>query len=192
MRILVVNGHPDPSPDRFAAPIATAYAEGARGAGHAVEVLAAGAIAVDFLTGAAAFATPAEGAIAEAQARIRVADHLVLVYPLWLGTMPARLKAFLEQVGRGEFFIGPAEPGHRWPAKKLRGKSARLIVTMGMPAMAYRLFFGAHGVKAVESAILGLAGFHPVHETLFGNVDASAERRASILGKARRLGAEGR
>lgn len=106
--------------------------------------------------------------------------------------MPARLKAFLEQVGRGEFFISPAEAGHRWPAKNMKGKSARLIVTMGMPALAYRLLFGAHSVKAVESAIFGLAGFQPVKESLFGSIDEGPERRAAILAKVRRLGEKGR
>ncbi|RWK39974.1 MAG: flavodoxin family protein, partial [Mesorhizobium sp.] len=28
------------------------------------------------------------------------AEHIVFVFPLWLGTMPALLKAFLEQVMR--------------------------------------------------------------------------------------------
>ncbi|WP_348630216.1 NAD(P)H-dependent oxidoreductase, partial [Mesorhizobium sp. M7A.F.Ca.US.002.01.1.1] len=36
------------------------------------------------------------------------ADHILFVFPLWLGTMPAMLKAFLEQVMRpGTAFAYP-------------------------------------------------------------------------------------
>ena len=35
-----------------------------------------------------------------AQADIGWAQHIVLFFPLWLGDMPAVLKAFLEQVAR--------------------------------------------------------------------------------------------
>jgi putative NADPH-quinone reductase len=52
----------------------------------------------------------------------------------------------------------------------LKGRSAHVIVTMGMPATAYRLAFGAHGVKGFESGILGMAGINPIRETLIGGV----------------------
>ena len=46
----------------------------------------------DFETG-----TPPEP-IRQAQEAIRWADHIVILFPLWHGTMPALLKAFFEQV----------------------------------------------------------------------------------------------
>ena len=48
-------------------------------------------------------------AIAAAQADIQWADHVAIFYPLWLGTMPALLKAFLEQVMRPGFALGESE-----------------------------------------------------------------------------------
>jgi multimeric flavodoxin WrbA len=42
-------------------------------------------------------------AIRPAQEAIAWADHLVILYPLWLGTLPALLKGFLEQVLRPDF-----------------------------------------------------------------------------------------
>lgn len=64
------------------------------------------------------------------------ANHLVILYPLWLGAMPALLKAFLEQVLRPRFAF---EIGFRGTSKKLlTGKSARIIITMAMPAFVYR------------------------------------------------------
>jgi putative NADPH-quinone reductase len=70
----------------------------------------------------------------EAQEGIRWADHLVLVYPLWLGTMPALLQAFLEQVLRPGFAVAHVTNFDRG---LLQSKSARIVVTMGMPAMLF-------------------------------------------------------
>jgi putative NADPH-quinone reductase len=59
------------------------------------------------------------------------ADHIVLVFPLWLGTVPALAKAFLEQVMRP----GVTFAYEKYGAKKLlAGRSARIVVTLGMPA----------------------------------------------------------
>ena len=61
-----------------------------------------------------------------------------------------------------------------------------------MPAFAYRLMFGAHGVRALEHSILGFAGMGPIRETLFGAIEAvsDAERRRRIA-QVRALGERG-
>ena len=41
-------------------------------------------------------------------------EHLVIVFPLWLGDMPAVLKGFFEQVLRPGFAIGEAGQGRMW------------------------------------------------------------------------------
>ena len=61
----------------------------------------------------------------------------------------AKLKGFLEQVFRPDVAYGKSESGQTW-TKLLKGKSARIIVTMGMPAPVYRWYFGAHGLKNLE------------------------------------------
>ncbi|MGF7204074.1 putative NADPH-quinone reductase [Sphingobium olei] len=80
--------------------------------------------------------------IEHAQQAIMRAEHLVILYPLWLGDMPALLKAFLEQVARPSFAFRYKE--HGLPEKLLGGRSARVIVTMGMPGLFYRFFYRAH------------------------------------------------
>ncbi|WP_375283374.1 NAD(P)H-dependent oxidoreductase [Marinicauda pacifica] len=189
--ILLINGHPDPDPGHFCAALCEAYASGAREAGHQVSRLDAGAIELEFLKNQAEFSSAPPEAVAEAQAAVSAADHLVLIYPLWLGTMPAKLKAFLEQLGRQNFFLETVKDGGRWPAQKMKGKSARIVVTMGMPGLAYRLLFGGHSLKALEKGILGISGFKPVRDTVFGMVEGSAERRASMLEKMTTLGRKG-
>src|SRR5690606_30737959 len=87
---------------------------------------------------------PVPADIAAAQSAIAAADHVVIIYPLWLGTMPALLKAFFEQTFRPGFAFEYLPKG-RW-RKNLTGKSARIVITMGMPAFAYRWFFRAHSL----------------------------------------------
>jgi putative NADPH-quinone reductase len=131
--------------------------------------------------------TPPES-IEVAQRTIAWSDHLVIIYPLWLGSMPALLKGFLEQVFR-PVFVMQTEPdgGSKRP---LKGKSARVIVTMGMPALAYRWFFRAHGLKSLERNILSFVGIRPMRATLIGGIESlSPVRRSKWLQRIENLGA---
>lgn len=190
-RILIIQGHPDPHGGHFGHALADAYAHGARAAGHAVRRVEVAQVDVPLLRNQAEWtATPPNGALGEAQDAIRWADHLVILFPLWLGTMPALLKAFLEQVLRPGFAL--IYEGHRFPQKGLAGKSARVVVTMGMPAFWYRWFFRAHGVRGLERSILGFCGVKPVHETLIGLVEAKDGRaREKWLAKLAAFGRAG-
>ena len=113
----------------------------------------------------------------------------MLFFPLWLGDMPALLKGFLEQIARPGFAF-KASNGNPFGAKGLTGRSARVVVTMGMPALVYRYYFRAHSVRSLERNILGFVGIAPVHETLIGMVDQlGAQGTQDWLVKLRKLGA---
>jgi len=190
-RITIIQGHPDPAPGHLCQALAEAYRTGAEEAGFEVRIINIADLSFPWIRSKADFEhgeRPAE--IAEAQSVIRSSDHLVIVYPLWLGTLPALLKAFLEQVFRYDFAFEPG-PGGRF-RKLLTGRSARIVVTMGMPALAYRLYFGAHGLKSLERSILKFAGIRPVRESLFGRVEeADAAKRAGWIAQMQALGRRG-
>jgi len=61
----------------------------------------------------------------------------------------------------------------------LAGRSARIIVTMGMPVLLYRWYFGAYGVRGFERSILSFAGIKPVRESFYGLAFADAKKRAA-------------
>ena len=127
----------------------------------------------------------------DAQADLLWADHFVLVYPLWLGSLPAKLKGFFEQVFRPEVAFDKSESGMTWK-KLLKGKSARIIVTMGMPAPVYRWYFGAHSLKNLERNILAFIGIKPIRSTLIGMVEGISDaKRAVWIEKVARFGEEG-
>ncbi len=128
----------------------------------------------------------------EAQAAVEWANHLVLIFPLWLGDMPALVKGFLEQIMRPGFAFGE-ESGNPLALKRLKGRSARVICTMGMPATVYRMYFRAHSIKSLERNILGFVGIAPVDETLIGMVGKLDEKSAAKwLVRMAKLGREGK
>lgn len=168
--IAVIDAHPDPDAGRFIHALAEAYADGAREAGYEVHIIKLGDLEFPLIRSKAEWESgKIPPALELAQDSIAWADHLVFFYPLWLGSMPALLKGFLEQVMRPGFAV-PSPEDHR--RKLLAGKSARIVVTMGMPALFYRWYFRAHSLKSLERNILKFCGIAPVKETLIGMVEA--------------------
>ena len=189
-RILLIQGHPDPEPGHFGHALADAYAEGAAAAGHAVRRVEVARLAFPLLRSAEDWRRgEPPAAIAGVQGDMRWADHLVLLYPLWLGTMPAVTKAFLEQMLRQSFAFGD-DPER--PRRALRGRSARVVVTMGMPAWVYRGWFRAHSLKSLERNILRFCGVAPVRASLVGAVEGTPRRRERWLRRMRRHGRRAR
>jgi putative NADPH-quinone reductase len=192
-QVLLIQGHPDPAGGHFCHALAQAYADGVREAGHEVRTLDVAQLDFPLLRSQHAWTDePLPPALAPAQEAIRWADHLVFFFPLWLGGMPALLKGFLEQVARPGFALA-RHAKNPMAAKLLKGRSARLVVTMGMPAAVYRYYFRAHSIKALERNILGFVGIAPIDETLIGMVEGMDDAsRAQWLDKLRELGRQAR
>lgn len=188
-RILLIEGHPDAGADRLNRLLADAYAEGATQAGHTVHRIRVAELDFPLLRSTAEWENgELPAGLQAAQADIAWCQHMVLFFPLWLGDMPALLKGFLEQVARPGFAFHRDEK-NPFGKKALGGRSARVVVTMGMPALLYRWYFRAHSVKALERNVLGFVGIAPVHETLIGMVGQLGEAGvAKWQGKLRRLG----
>lgn len=125
--------------------------------------------------------------ISHAQADLAWAEHIVILHPLWLGCMPALLKGFLEQVLRPGV-AAPRDRSSPLGKKPLAGRSARIVVSMGMPAFFYRWFYGAHGVKILKRNILAFCGIGPVRTSLIGMIEGKADARTRWLEKLGELG----
>lgn len=188
-RIVIIQGHPDASARHFGHALADEYAKGAQDGGHEVRRIEVAQLDFPLLRTKEDFekGTPPEP-IRQAQDLIKWADHLVILYPLWLGSMPALLKGFLEQVLRPGVAFEYQQPGGM--AKKLlTGKSARIIVTMGMPAFVYRWIFLAHSLRSLKRNMLWFCGIGPVRSTIIGSVETMTdEQRADSLDDLRGLG----
>jgi putative NADPH-quinone reductase len=189
-RILILQGHPDATEPHLCHALAQAYREGAAATGHELRVVDVAQLEFPVLRNAKDWKSGVVPAgLQTAQEAITWAEHLVIFFPLWLGDMPALLKGFLEQVARPGFAFAN-EDGNPF-GKKLRGRTARVVVTMGMPALVYRFYFRAHSVKSLERNILGFVGISPVNETLVGAVESLDDKtRNRWLGKLKALGRE--
>jgi putative NADPH-quinone reductase len=192
-RILLLQGHPDNSREHLLHALASSYAGAARAAAHEVRLVDVAALDFPLLRSQSDWehgALPA--GLAQAQQDIGWCEHMVLFFPLWLGDMPALFKGCLEQVARLGFAFEYKEGGSPFNAKRLTGRSARVVVTMGMPSAVYRLYFRAHSVKSLERNILGFVGIAPVDETLIGMVgDMKVDVAAKWIRKLARLGQRG-
>jgi putative NADPH-quinone reductase len=185
-------GHPDPAGGHLCHALADAYAQGAVSAGHSVSRVDVAALDFPLLRTKAEFETGRlPEALLNAKQALQAADHIVVIFPLWLGTMPALLKGLLEHLMRPGIAFEYRSKG--FPKKLLKGKSARLVVTMGMPALFFRWFSFSHGLRGLKRNILAFVGIRPVRESLFGTVEgASTATIARWLEQMRRLGAKAR
>ncbi len=186
-RIAVIVGQP--KHNSFCEALGDAYRRGAEAGGHVVRLFVLAKMSFDpILHDGFDKEQKLEPDLAEAQAAIVWADHLVLIFPLWFGTMPALLKGFIERVFQLGVVAekGPGATGYR---PLMTGRSARIIITMGMPGLVYRWFLGAHALKMLERNILRFVGFGPVRSRLYGTVDVvDDERRRRWLAEVEAIG----
>jgi putative NADPH-quinone reductase len=190
-RILLIQGHPDPKGGHLCHALAQSYADGAHAAGHELRTIDAAQIDFPLLRTQVEWnEQPVPESLRPSQQAIAWAQHLVFFFPLWMGDMPALLKGYFEQVARPGFAFDKTQ-GSPLGQKALGGRSARVVVTMGMPALAYRYYFRAHSVKSLERNILGFVGIAPIHETLVGSVDSlGPEGVGRWLSRLHALGAQ--
>ncbi len=189
-RLMVIQGHPDAQSGRLCHALAQQYVEGAHLAGSEIRQFDIGQMEFPLLRKKSDFDLGRSGtpkALVAAQESLLWAQHLMLIYPLWHGTMPALLKGFIEQVFRPD--VAEKQVVQGFPKRMLSGRSARIVITMGMPAWAYRWYFGAHSLKSLERNILKFSGISPVHRSLFGRVEnVSPDTRNGWLRKMRKAG----
>jgi putative NADPH-quinone reductase len=184
-RVVIIVGHARTG--TYCEALGEAYREGAEAAGHEAKLFATASMAFDpILREAYVRVQPREPDLEAAYQAMLAADHIVLIFPLWLGDMPAIMKGFLERILQPDL-VEPAKTGQF--VQVLKGKSARVIVTMGMPGFVYRWWYCAHALKLLKRNILGFMGVNPVHATILGNVEGvGAVIRHQRIEDARELG----
>ncbi len=191
MRITILDGHPNAS--SYCAALARQYEDAAAEEGHDTRLLAVRNL--DFnatLHRGYDRNQPLEDCLKRAQDDIAWCEHLVVVYPVWWGSMPALLKGFLDRILLPGFAFKFHEKGPWWD-RLLAGRSARMILTAATPRWYSRLAYSDAPVKAMRRTTLGFCGFKPVRVSYFGMVEAASDsRREGWLKQVARLGAAGR
>lgn len=188
-RILIVLAHPRGRASLCGA-LATAYAEGARASTAAtLRLIDLSVTRFDRdLRTASPRDQPLEPDLLELRQAVEWANHIVLAFPTWWGTMPGLLKSALDRVlvPGWAFRITAGGTGYEGC---LHGRSAEIVTTMDTPAAVYRLVYGAPGYRALGRATLGFCGIEVSRITRFGPVRTStAQERERWVARARELG----
>jgi putative NADPH-quinone reductase len=179
-RILVILGHPHG--ESFCAALAEQYVRAAGDAGAEVRQIRLGELQFDpVLHNGYRVIQPLEPDLKAAQEAILWAEHLVLVYPNWWGSMPALLKGFIDRTILPGFAFKYRKNSLRWD-KYLSGRSAHLFVTMDTPPWYYRWVYRMPGHNQMRRTVLGFTGIKPIRIESLGPVKrASATRREKWL-----------
>ena len=169
-RLLIVNGHPDPSSRRYCAALCDAYAAGVKSRGWKADRLEVGGAATPAILRAQESCDVLLLRNESAIGRICDADRLAIVFPLWLGAAPHALQLLFESVAQA---MDPQQS----PI------AADLVVTMDMPALLYRSQIRTTGKSGAPRNPFYLNGVRADQTTLIGsvNVMARSEREAWLL-----------
>ncbi len=179
-RVLVIDAHP--RADSLCQGLAAAVVDGAAKS-HEVRRVSLRELGFDLNH----VDQPLEPALLRSREDILWAQHLVIVYPVWWGSMPALLKGWLDRVFQPGFAFAEREDGG-WDGL-LGGRSATLVATLDTPVWVFRWILRAPSIQALRAATLGFCGIGPVDVLLFSPVRSSTPaRREQWLARARQIG----
>ncbi len=174
-RILVILGHPNN--DSFCGAIANSYIEGAKASGNEVQLISVGDLSFDpVLRKGYGPIQELEPDLVAGQAAIAWAQHIVFVYPIWWGAMPALLKGFSDRVFLPGFAFNYREGSRFWD-RMLSGWSAHLFVTMDTPPWYFRWVFRMPGHNQMKRTILEFCGIKPVTIVSLGPIKGSTQQK---------------
>ena len=185
-RVAVIVGHP--AADSWCGALADSYAAAARAGGHEVRMVQLAQLDFDpSLHEGYRQIQALEPDLLAAQATVAWAEHVVIAYPIWWGSVPALLKGFLDRILLPGFAF-KYRPGKAFPEQLLRGRSAQLLVSMDTPPWYFRWVYRMPGIVQLKKTTLEFCGIAPVKVAAFGPlISSSSAQRASWLVNAARL-----
>lgn len=187
MKILIINGHPDNESYNHA--LSVSYKKGATDSGAEVQQINISELEFNpNLQFGYRKRTPLEPDLLKAQESIKWADHIVWIYPVWWGCVPALMKGFLDRVLLPGFAFKKRE-GSVWWDKYFTGKTSRIICTMDQPTWYYRWINGRPSHRAMKKLTMNFIGIKKVRITSIGPLRLSKITfREKWLKKVEKLG----
>lgn len=116
------------------------------------------------------------------QERIRTADHLIFIFPIWWDIMPATTKGFIDRVLSPGLAYDHHPRGFGLVPLLKNLKSIILITTMNKPAIMYSLLIGNLIRKVMVKSVFKTMGYKNVNWISFTSVKrVSQEKRVKWL-----------
>lgn len=186
-KIALIIGHPDKESYDYA--LAQAYKQGALETATEIrEIVIADLNFNPNLQFGYRKRTELEPDLLACQETLKWADHIVWVYPVWWGSVPAIMKGFLDRVLLPGFAFKKREGSLFWD-RYLTGKTSRIICTMDQPAWYYRLINHAPSHFAMKKLTMQFVGVKKVKITSIGPIRLSTDDfRQKWLKKVEKLG----
>ncbi|AXB58431.1 NAD(P)H-dependent oxidoreductase [Flavobacterium fluviale] len=174
-KILIINGHPNP--DSFNFGIAESYKKGAETSGVIIESITVASLNFNpNLKFGYQKRTELEPDLVESWEKIKRADHLVWVHPVWWGGLPAITKGFIDRLFLPRMAFQYRENSVWWD-KLLKGKTAHIITTLDQPSWYYRFLYGRPSVNQLKKSTLEFCGVSPVKVSYIGIIKGSEEKQ---------------
>lgn len=186
--ILIINGHPNPN--SYCSALSKAYAKGVNNNANLKEIELSSLQFDPVLKWGYSQRMELEPDLKASWEKIKWADHIIIVTPIWWGGIPALLKGFFDRLLLPGMAFKYRENSPWWD-KLLVGKTAHMIVTMDTPVWYYKLFYSNAGIKQVKNNILSFCGIKTKAITYIAPIRNSTEEfRKKWLSKVERLGSE--
>lgn len=116
------------------------------------------------------------------QERIRTADHLIFIFPIWWDIMPATTKGFIDRVLSPGLAYDHHPRGFGLVPLLNNLKSITIITTMNKPAIMYSLLIGNLIRKVMVKSVFKTMGYKNVNWISFTSVKSvSHEKRVKWL-----------
>ncbi len=186
-KILIINGHPNP--DSFNYGLVESYKKGAMNSKAEIKEIVIHDLEFNpVLKNGYQKRTELEPDLLEAWEKIKWAEHIVIVNPIWWGGMPGVMKCFFERL----FLPGMAfqyKENSVWWDKLLAGKTAHMIITMDTPKWYFWLVYGNSGINQLKKNILEFCGVSPVKVTTISPIrNSTLDFRKKWIEKVEKLG----
>ncbi len=172
-KILIINGHPNK--ESFCLALSEAYIKGSLTKGNEVELLNLKDLNFNLnLTNGFNKNNELEPDLILAQQKITWANHIVIIHPVWWGSIPAILKGFFDRVLLPGFAFKYRENSPIWD-KLLSGKTGHLIYTSDTPIWIYKYLFLSPSVNQVKKRTMEFCGITPVKVTAIAPIRKSTQ-----------------
>ncbi|MCQ1057969.1 NAD(P)H-dependent oxidoreductase [Photobacterium sp. DNB23_23_1] len=134
--------------------------------------------------------TPLEDDLKGFQQHVTWAEHIVIVSPVWWGTIPAKFKGVIDRTFLPGFAFKYQE-GKSIPQKLLSGRTSELIITLDTPPFWYKYVQGNPIYKQLKHTILSFTGIKNQTSIYLGPVlTATEQRRQSWFDKISKRAAQ--
>ena len=186
-QVLIINGHPDKQSYNYA--LSEAYKNGANKTNAIIDTINISDL--DFnpnLRFGYRQRTELEPDLKDAINKIKKANHIVWVFPMWWYGYPALMKGFIDRTFLPGITFEPIE-GKASPKKLLKGKTARIIITSDTPKWYDFLFMKSPAINQFKKGTLEFCGINPVRVTYISPTkNSTLDARKKWLKKVIKLG----